>query len=147
MIDFSKYDKEFVVGVDTGFWPLVIFKKTTPITHTEELTISEAFERSKRTGEAFTSEYMLSGAKLLKELNDELGREIDTYMNIAILNYGRKDPIQYNGTNKYVKSATHTANLILGLEENDLQDDVDLIGKSSIWLAETLKDVIEAQKY
>jgi len=31
MIDFSKYDKEFVVGVDTGFWPLVIFKKTTPM--------------------------------------------------------------------------------------------------------------------
>lgn len=146
MINFSEYDKDFKVIVDTGFWPLYIVKKTLPMTAAEELTISEAFERSKKTGEAFSCEEdSLKAAKLLKVINDELGREIDQYLPIAILNYGRKDPITYNGTNKYVKSAIHTANLILGLKENDLRDDVDLIGKSSIFLADVLKDVVKAQ--
>lgn len=146
MINFSEYDKDFKVIVDTGFWPLYIVKKTLPMTAAEELTVSEAFERSKRTGEAFSCEEdSLKAAKLLKALNDELGREIDQYQPIAILNYGRKESIQYKGLDEDVKSAVHMANLVLGLIDNDLVDDVDLIGKSSYFLADELESVKSAQ--
>ena len=86
MIDFSEIDKEFIISIDSGFYPLVIYKKTLGLTFPKTLTVSEAFKRAKQTGEDFDSEETLSGAKLLKLLNDELGREIDSYMNIAILN-------------------------------------------------------------
>lgn len=134
MIDFVEIDKEFIISIDSGFYPLVIYKKSSGLTFPKTLSVSEAFERAKQTGEEFDSVGTLSGAKLLKLLNDELGREIDSYMNIAILNYNTEVPVVYSGNDENVKQATHLANVILGFSENELQDNIDTVGESSTWL-------------